>query len=270
MIKLSLAIADTNALPSAFVVFRGFEKYLPVAASMGYEGVELALKNASEINPAKLDRWLGDAGISVSCISTGQVFADTGYMFTDADPIRRKALVTIFKEMIDLAAVYGQLVNIGRVRGSLIPNNGGDSHKRLVDMAQELCAYALDKNAQLILEPVNRYEINFINSLEQGMELLKQINEPNFKLMPDVFHMNIEDKTIGGELKKYIDNVAYIHLSDSNRLAPGQGHTDFESIFKSLKEANYKGWCSVEILPLPEPIVAAQQAVDFLIPIINN
>jgi sugar phosphate isomerase/epimerase len=73
---------------------------------------------------------------------------------------------------------------------------------------------------------------------------------PNVKLMPDVFHMNIEDKTIGGELAKYIDYVAYIHLADSNRLAPGQRHTDFEDIFARLKEASYDGWVSVEILPL--------------------
>lgn len=270
MIKLSIAIADTNALPSAFVVFRGFEKYIPVAASMGYNGVELALKSASEINPGRLDQLLVNTGIEVSCISTGQVFADTGLMFTDADPLRRAKLVAIFKEMIDLASGYGQLVNIGRVRGSITPGDGGDSQKRFVEMAQELCAYAATRKVTLILEPVNRYEINFINSLEEGVELLKQIDEPNFKLMPDVFHMNIEDETIGGELKKYIDHVAYIHMADSNRLAPGQGHTDFGSIFSALKEVNYSGWCSVEILPRPQPITAARQAIDFLKPIIDD
>ncbi len=42
MIKLSIVIAQSNALLSAFVVFRGFEKYIPVAPSLGYQGVELA------------------------------------------------------------------------------------------------------------------------------------------------------------------------------------------------------------------------------------
>jgi sugar phosphate isomerase/epimerase len=268
MIKLSIAIADTNALPSAFVVFRGFEEYIPVARSLGYDGVELALKSASEINPGKLDRWLNDSGITVSCISTGQVFADTGYMFTDPDPARRKALLRIFREMIDLASNYGKLVNIGRVRGSLTANDGGDSQKRFIDMAKELSGYSHTSGVKLILEPVNRYEINFINNLEQGVALLGMINEPDFMLMPDVFHMNIEDRTIDGELKKYIGKVAYIHLADSNRLAPGQGHTDFEKIFNGLKEVNYSGWVSVEILPEPEPLIAAKQAADFLKPII--
>lgn len=268
MIKLSIAIAASNALPSAFVVFRGFEKHIPVAASLGYDGVELALKSASEIKPKQLERWLTDAGITVSCISTGQVFADTGLMFTDTDKVKRAKLVAIFKEMIDLASGYGQLVNIGRVRGNLVPNDDGDSQKRFIEMAQELCAYAISKNVKLILEPVNRYEINFINSLEQGVALLKMVNEPNFKLMPDVFHMNIEDQTIAGELKKYINHIAYIHLADSNRLAPGQGHTDFNSIFGGLREVKYSGWCSVEILPRPEPITAAKQAAEYLKPLI--
>lgn len=270
MIKLSIAIAGINALPSAFVVFRGFEKHISFAASLGYDGVELALKSVSEINPSQLDRWLRDSGMTVSCISTGQVFADTGLMFTDTDQNKRKTLVSIFKEMVDLAATYGQLVNIGRVRGNLVHNDGGDSQKRFVEMAQDLCAYAATRNVTLILEPVNRYEINFINSLEQGVELLKQINEPNFKLMPDIFHMNIEDKTISGELQKYIEHVAYIHLADSNRLAPGHGHTDFDSLFKGLKKVKYSGWCSVEILPYPEPLIAARQAVEFLKPLISD
>ena len=269
MLKLSIAIAEYNALPSAFVVFRGFEKFIPVAASLGYEGVELALKSVSEINTDKLDRWLNDAGITVSCISTGQVFADTGFMFTDANKNRRKELIFIFKQMIDLASIFGQFVNIGRVRGSLPENDHGESQKRFIGMATELCIYAKQRGVTLILEPVNRYEINFVNTLEQGVALLELVNESNFKLMPDVFHMNIEDPSIDGELKKHINHLAYIHLADSNRLAPGQGHINFESIFAGLREVNYSGWCSLEILPLPEPIIAAKQAIVFLEPFIK-
>lgn len=270
ILKLSIAIAESNALPSAFVVFRGFEKYIPIAASLGYDGVELALKSAFEINADKLDKWLNEAGISVSCISTGQVFADTGLMFTDADKNKREKLVSIFKEMIDMASTYGQLVNIGRVRGNLTENDNGESRIRFIDMVQELCSYASTKGVTMILEPVNRYELNFINSVQEGVELIKKINLPNMKLMPDVFHMNIEDVLIGEELAKYIDYIAYIHLADSNRLAPGRGHTNFDDVFRYLKTVNYSGWLSVEILPKPEPFSAAKQAIDFLKPFLGN
>ena len=58
MIKLSVAIAGKHALPSAFVVFRGFEESIEKSADMGYDGVELALKSADEINRSQLSKIL--------------------------------------------------------------------------------------------------------------------------------------------------------------------------------------------------------------------
>lgn len=270
MLKLSIAIAGNDALPSAFVVFRGFEKHIPLAAELGYDGVELALRNASDISTTVLNRLLKKSGLKVSCISTGQVFAETGYMFTDHDQDRRNTLRNIYKGFIDLASDYGRLVNIGRVRGMIGNNGKEDSEKRFIDLSRELCEYAKPKDVTLILEPVNRYEIDFINSLDEGVDLMHKINMPNMKLMPDVFHMNIEDVTIGGELFKYIDHISYIHFADSNRLAPGWGHTDFREIFKNLKLSDYSGWVSIEILPKPDPISAARQAIDYLKPLIEK
>ncbi len=268
--KISIAVASEEALPSAFVVFRGFEKYIPVAAELGYDGIELALKNASEINIEELDHLLDATGLHVSCISTGQVFAETGYMFTDSDPIRRNSLRNIFKSFIDLASVYGKLVNIGRVRGKIGEDDRTSCENRFIDLARELCEYARPKGVTLILEPVNRYEIDFINNIEEGVDLINKVKMPNFKLMPDVFHMNIEDRVIGEELTRHIKHISYIHLADSNRLAPGWGHTDFQKIFENLKRSDYSGWVSVEILPKPDPVSAARQAFTFLKPFIDR
>jgi sugar phosphate isomerase/epimerase len=270
MLKLSIGIAGENALPSAFVVFRGFEKHIPLIAELGYDGVELVLKNAFEINIDNLDLLLKASGLFISCISTGQVFAETGYMFTDSDKNRRNTLHKIYQDFINLASTHGKLVNIGRVRGNIESTNIEKFEERFIDLALELSEYAQAKDVTLILEPVNRYEINFINNLEEGVRLIKKINMPNMKLMPDVFHMNIEDATIGGELFKYKDYISYIHLADSNRLAPGWGHIDFEDIFGTLKLFNYSGWLSVEVLPKPDPYSAAKQAIDYLKPFINQ
>lgn len=267
--KLSLAIADTNALPSAFVVYRGFNECIPKAAKLGFHGVELALKRADEINPGQLQTLLVENQLEVSCISTGQVYADEGLMFTETDTVKRQRVTGIFKELIDLASDLGQLVNIGRVRGQIGNLAKTDAEFLFLEIARELCEYAHPKGVTLILEPVNRYEIDFINSVEEGVELMKKVNRPNIKLMPDVFHMNIEDRTIGPELAKHIDFVKYIHFADSNRLAPGQGHLDFPKIMNSLFHAHYDGWVSVEILPHPDPDTAARQSAEFLLPLIH-
>ena len=269
--KLSIVIASANALPSAFAVFRGFEESIIKAAALEYDGIELALKNASEIDRDLLQSLLEKTGMQVSCISTGQVYADTGFMFTETDVYRRKEVKTIFMKLIDLAADFGQFVNIGRIRG-YAGNNGMTNYAEniFIETISELCAYAVSKNVTLVLEPVYRYEIDFVNSVEEGVKLLEKVNHPNLKLMPDVFHMNIEDVKIGAELYRHIRHIAYIHLADSNRMAPGWGHTDFDDIFHHLALANYDGWLSVEVLPKPEPESAAKQAIDFLKPFIRK
>ncbi len=268
--KISVAIADTNAAPSAFVVFRGIEKSIKKASELGYDGIELALKYAGEVDRKLLSKWLADSDMEVSCISTGRVFADLGLTFTDANPQKRSEVRSIFKGIIDLAADFGQMVNIGRVRGRIGSQQPQEAEQLFIEMAGELCSYAAAKNVTLLLEPVNRYELDFINSIEDGVELLKKIDMPNMKLMPDIFHMNIEDKTIGSELARHIDYIAYIHFADSNRLAPGQGHIDFKNIIKCLRQVKYDGWVSVEILPKPNPDTAARQAIEYLKPLIDK
>ncbi len=267
--KLSVVIAGENALPSAFVVFRGFEESIGKAAKLGYDGVELALRDAGEIQSPALSKLLSRNNLEVSCISTGQVYADTGLMFTDQDPDRRKRVNKVFREIIDVAADFGQLVNIGRVRGQIGKLPREKAEGLFKEMATSLCDYEAGKVVTIILEPVNRYEIDFINSVQEGVELLAKMGLENLKLMPDTFHMNIEDRSIGGELAKYIKHVAYIHFADSNRLAPGQGHTNFEAIFDHLQEVGYDGWISLEILPRPDPDTAARQGIEFLKPYIE-
>lgn len=269
MIRLSIAIAASDALPSAFVVFRGFEDSIHQAAKLGLDGVELALKSAGEINPARLTKWLENADLEISCISTGQVFADTGLMFTDAHPERRNQVKMIFKELIDLASDFGQMVNIGRVRGRF-GSDPSAARQYFMSTVSELCEYADVKGVTLILEPVNRYEIDFINSVEEGVEMLKGLGLSNLKLMPDTFHMNIEDTNIAETLSENISDIAYIHFADSNRLAPGQGHINFDRILSKLGSVSYQGWVSLEILPKPSPEIAARQAADFLRPRIQE
>ena len=267
--KLSIAIADKHALESAFVVYRGFEECIPKASKYGYNGVELALRRADEINPALLQRLLDENCMEISCISTGQVFADGGLMLTHDNVETRNEVKNIFRDFIDLAGHFGKIVNIGRVRGPVGNRPKAYVEDLFVEVTRELCLYALSKSVTLVVEPINRYEIDYINTVEEGVGLIKKVGMTNLMLMPDLFHMNIEDKDICNELANNLDHIKYIHFADSNRLAPGQGHIDFKKVFDRLLEAGYDGWISAEILPRPNPDTAAKQTIDFLMPLIN-
>lgn len=271
MIRIAVAVATANAMPDAFVVWRGIEQSISKASHYGYDGIELALKHAGQVSADRLRSILNQRGLACPCISTGQVFAGLGLYFTTRDAAARKRVVDVFRGLIDLASGLGAMVNIGRVRGFVEEDEQtADAEKRFIEVARTVAAYAEPKGVQLLLEPVNRYEINFINSVEQAAALLEKVGASNLALMPDLFHMNIEDRSVAGVLAEYSDRIGYVHFADSNRLAPGQGHTDFREVLDALTSSGYEGWIGVEILPEPDADTAARQAIDLLRPLVEE
>ncbi len=269
--KLSVAIAAEHAPAEAFVVWRGFEASIRKAAALGYHGVELALKTADEIDRDEVARWLDAAGLAVSAVTTGQVFATLGLYFTHPDPAARERTFEVFSGLIDLAAEVGGVLNVGRARGFVGDGQSrADTETLFVDMVRRLCDAAGPVGVTVVVEPVNRYEINFINRLDEAAALLDRVDRPNVGLMPDTFHMNIEEAEIGGALTRHGRRVRYIHLADSNRLAPGQGHLDFADVFAGLRRGGFDGWAAIEILPEPDADTAARRAAEVVLPMIEE
>jgi sugar phosphate isomerase/epimerase len=264
--KLSVAVAPDNAPDNAFVVFRGLESSIKKASELGYHGIELAISCAADAEAYNLSRWLAKYSMGVSAISTGLVYAGKGISLLETPD----TAVPLFLELIDVAADFGKQVNIGRSRGFKKNRSLDDATDAFGEILLPVIDHAERKGVTLLLEPVNRYEIDWINSVEEGAVVLDRINARTrakcLGLMPDVFHMNIEDQSIGASFIKHKKYVKYIHLADSNRHAPGWGHLNFNEIFTSLRSIDYNDWVSVEILPVPDPYKAAKQAADFLLP----
>lgn len=263
--KLSLAIAPNNAPPTAFVVFRGLEESIAKASALGFQGVELAISCREDANLSRLDGWLAQNSMEVSAISTGLVWAKSHLSLLQTPVEAQK----VFRELIDVAAEHGQLINIGRSRGEKGALSLEDAAEKLKTTLLPLLEYGEKKGVSFVLEPVNRYEVDWIRSVPEGARVADLIGAENLGLMPDVFHMNIEDAGIAKTLLEYRQYVRYVHLADSNRHAPGQGHLPFAEIFAALREMQYDRWLSVEILPYPSPEEAAKNAAEYLLPFIH-
>lgn len=264
--RFALTVATPGALPSAFVVYRlPLEEALPKIAAMGYDGVELALLDRSQVDIGELRRLLAQTGLSVPAVSTGQVFAAGNCSFASSDKEVRAKAERLFSGLAEIAGELGAKINVGRVRGSVGPGgNRRETEARVADSLFRLGETARKAGTSIILEPVNRYEIDFLNSCEEAVGFLDAYSLSDIKIMPDVFHMNIEDPSIEGSLMRWIDRIGYVHFADSNRHFPGDGHLDFSSIIAALNAVAYKEWIGVEILPLPDPDTAAREAIRFL------
>jgi 5-keto-L-gluconate epimerase len=269
--KIGVAIADKNALPSAFVVFRGIEESIKKAAILGYDGVELALIEKRQTDVKLIKNLVSKYHMEIPVVSTGQVYAGSGLYFTHPDIVIRNKAIEVFKGLIEVASEFGAMVNMGRVRGFVADGETVQiTEERFKVVVEELLNYAKALGVALILEPINRYESNFINNLDEGVALINKLKINGLKLMPDVFHMNIEDSSIEENLVKYKDYLSYVHFADSNRLAPGWGHLNFKTIIDALVLAKYDDWVTIEILPKPDPASAAKQAITFLRQYINK
>jgi sugar phosphate isomerase/epimerase len=263
-----LVIAPREAEPSAFVVFRDrLDVSIAKASMLGYDAVELALSQASDVDPDGLRKVLDQANVGVAAISTGRVFAEQRAWLTSSTMSVRRRAITILKGLIDLAGPLGApRVNIGRVRGFVADGESREeAEARFLEAIAECADHAAPRGVDIVIEPVNRYEINFINSVvPDGLTIVERIGRPNVRLMPDTFHMNIEDVSIAGSLEAVRHAIGYIQVADSNRWAPGQGHLDFANIIGTLDRIGYRNDIGVEILPFPTPDIAAKQAIDFL------
>lgn len=261
--KIGLAVAPADALPSAFVVFRGdLCRLIDRCAGLGYDGVELALLHASQVDVPAVKRRLAATGLEIPCISSGQVFAADRLYFTHPDAAVRDAAVDRITGMIRLAAEFGAKVNTGRVRGFVAEGETlATARLRFLDCLHRCADVAEPLGVELVVEPVNRYEINFLNNCTEGYEMVKASGRSSVKLMADLFHMNIEDASFRKAFEAAKDCITYVHVADSNRLAPGWGHLPLDELFEILEDIGYDGYLTAEILPHPDPDSAAAQAV---------
>jgi 5-keto-L-gluconate epimerase len=272
VMKIGLVVSTADALPSAYVVFRDdLSNCIDRCAALGYDGVELALRSRSQVDMRKIKERLAATGLELPCISTGQVFTADGLYFTHPNTEIRDRAVARIIELIQLAAEFGAKVNTGRVRGLIHDDEGLlIARQRYIECIHQCADVAEPLGVELIVEPVNRYEVNFINNCAEGVEIIRESARPCLRLMPDTFHMNIEDSSFRDGFLGAKDVIGYVHIADSNRLAPGWGHLPFDEVFEALDDIGYDGWVTAEVLPRPDPDKAAEQAMRFLRPRISR
>lgn len=261
-----MAISVTKA-EFAPLLFAGQpDKALQTAVELGYDAVEVSVLDPSSTRVRQFESAVRSSGIKISAIATGQSYYVDGLSPIDTSASVRATLERRMKLIIEAASMLDCYVIIGGVRGRLsVSKRGRDAElKRARSELRKYALFAQEASVTLLLEPINRYETNFINTLAQAQSFVASIGCENFGLLLDTFHMNIEEVSLTDALISAASNLRYVHTADSNRQAPGLGHVDFRSLVKVLSQIHYEGYLCAEVLPLPDSVAAATQAIGFL------
>lgn len=260
-IVLSTHQAKFNA-----VAFQGdFEANVRKIAELGYDGVELAIRDPALIDGGAIWSVIRGYGLDVPAIGTGQAWGEEGLSFTDPDPTVREAAVRRIEAHIPFAAQTGAVIIIGLIRGIVKPGvTAVQAYEWLIAALRRCSAAAAPHGVRLALEPINRYETTLINSIPECLRLIEQVGADNFGVLADTFHMNIEEVSFTDSLRQAGARLFHVHFADSNRHYPGAGHIDFVPIVQTLREINYRGYISIEAMPIPDAETCARASRETL------
>lgn len=251
-----------------------FEEKIAKAAQLGYRGIEFMVRDPAGLDWPSIRSTIHNAGLEVPQVVTGELFGADGLCLVTADDDLYRRAEARTHAVIDLAAYLGAMVNIGRLRGLLrllgpvedAPAKSVRDYRYAVavDRLRRVADYAAGRDVKITLEPLNRYESDFIPNAVEGRRFIAAMGCDNVGLMLDLFHMNIEDVSIEEGLRQAGDRLWHVHIADTNRRYPGSGHMAYDGIFDTLKAMGYAGYVSAEMLPLPDPDTAAQKTIEFL------
>jgi sugar phosphate isomerase/epimerase len=229
---------------------------------IGYDGVEIFVRDPNELDAGKFRRMLGDCGLAVAAVGTGPVVAEDKLYLTHDDAALRRRAVARGKAVADFAAELGAQMNIGKFRGDV----GGNPDKQawMDEGVLSIAAHARTKNTFITIEPQNRFGCDNGNTTRQALAWLRALNAPNVKLMLDVFHMQIDDACIPASFMEAAAETIHVHFADTNRGCPGSGSIDFALVLRMLNAMRYDRFISMEIRQIPDSERAARQALAYV------
>lgn len=266
MFTYGVACALDNPSLEAPITLRGDIEYLAkTAKDIGYEAIELQLKDPQNFDWNNLKKVADQAGLSYAAIATGREYGENGLCLTSNDAGVRRAAVDKLKQHIDLASVLGCMVIVGTVRGKIADFSKYDHYLGMLTEAKlELADYAAKKDVIILVENILSGISNYLNTMRQVMDYVVRLNHPNILVHLDTYSMLMEDNDIQGAVEYCASKLEYVHFSDSARLFPGGGNVDFNAHMKALKKVGYHGYVVTECVPLPDPEACARYGLEYM------
>ena len=229
----------------------------------GCDAVEIALEDASHIDPKLIKQVLDDNGMRCSsiCAALGPGRDLRGSEAEQQNSIDYISGVLNVMEVLDCPVMVGPLYStVGRAE-----RTAAEDYKVQFDIVvkhlKTLAGRAGDAGKKLALEPLNRYETDFINTCEQALTLANAVDHPAVGLLLDTYHMNIEEKDSAAAIRKAGEHLFHVHACGCDRGAPGNDHIDWDGIRDALRDVNYNGSLVIESFTPAVEVVAKAASI---------
>jgi len=235
----------------------------PIFKKWGFDKVELLIENPGDIDPRYIKRELDKHGLACGSVC--------GAMNPERDlrgslPSQRngvKFLTALLDQMteLDCPILGGPVYSYVGREEAVAPADYKKQWRSVVNNLKVVAKYAKKRGKLVCLEPLNRFETDFINTVEQGLQMIRDVNSPALKLHIDTFHANIEEKSIDKAILQAGKHLAHMHVCGSDRGTPGNDHIDWKAIGRALKTIRYAGDIVIESVTLDVPGIAKSAAI---------
>jgi fructoselysine 3-epimerase len=241
-------------------------------AAIGYDGVEIgcAAPHAwpaylSKERRAELRNLLEASGLqAVSLLPT----PGGGPGFNPASPLpeEREATVRYYNEVIDLASDLGAKKVLYIAGWQIFGSSRQQAWDRTKNCLDLIASHADKKGITIVVEPTAA-ATNLIETADDAMELMRSVARDNVKVMFDTLHALYRNEIPADYVRAMRDDLVHIHVSDSNRVIPGEGRVDWIGLMQALNECGYDGYLTMEIgldSRTADPDQIARTALKFL------
>jgi D-psicose/D-tagatose/L-ribulose 3-epimerase len=234
----------------------GLVPILEKLKAMGFDGVELPIFNL-DLDYAAWGKRLDDLGLERTAVTVRNA---------DDNPISPESAVRargveLNKRTLDCCAAVGAQTLVGPFHSALGYFTGkgrsDDEWKWGVASMRETAQHAGKVGVKLGVEPLNRFEVYFLNTHADAAKFAREVNHPACGIMYDTFHSNIEEKNIPKAIREIKDVLFHIHISENDRSTPGAGNVRWRKNFDAIVEIGYDGWLVIEAFGLALPELAA-------------
>ncbi|MBN1765828.1 MAG: sugar phosphate isomerase/epimerase [Sedimentisphaerales bacterium] len=246
-----------------------------IAAQLGYHGIELApftlASRAEDISPVcrkEIRGIIADHGLETVGLHWLLAGLDEMHITTSDDTVWQNTrdyldiLVDLCHDLGGKVLVFGS----PKQRSVLPGQRPEEAWQRAVQLFKSILDKAADRGVTLCIEPLAPVETNFINTVEQGMRMVRQINHPNFKIHLDVKAMCAQPEAVPATIRSIkAKDIGHFHVNDPNLYGPGMGCLDYTPIAEAIMDIGWNKWLSVEVFKFdPDPETIALQSIQYL------